>query len=202
MKNKKTQHLTFMAMLLAIQVILAVTPLGFIPIGPLSITTMHIPAIIAGIILGKRAGAQLGFVFGLTSFIQATLRPSITSFCFSPFVTIGNIGGNWCSLIIVFIPRILLGYFAGLTYEWFTSHNMQESKSATIAGLVGAFTNTILVLSGIYIFFGQAYASAIGIAYSTLIAVLIGVIFTNGIVEAILAAVISMFAQKAIKSKH
>ena len=28
---------------------------------------MHIPVIIAGIVLGKKAGAELGFVFGLTS---------------------------------------------------------------------------------------------------------------------------------------
>ena len=66
MRSKKTQYMTFMAMFLAIEIILVVTPLGYIPIGPLSATTMHIPVIIAGITLGKKAGAQLGLVFGLT----------------------------------------------------------------------------------------------------------------------------------------
>ena len=83
--------MSFMAMFLAIQIILVVTPLGYLPIGPISATTMHIPVIIAGIALGKKAGAQLGFVFGLTSVINATFRPTLTSFCFSPFITMGGV---------------------------------------------------------------------------------------------------------------
>ena len=51
--------MSIMAMFLAIQIILVVTPLGYLPIGPISATTMHIPVIIAGIALGKKAGAQL-----------------------------------------------------------------------------------------------------------------------------------------------
>ena len=82
MKSKKTQYMTSMALFLAIEIILVVTPLGYIPIGPLNATTMHIPVIIAGIVLGKKAGAELGFVFGLTSLIKATIQPGITSFCF------------------------------------------------------------------------------------------------------------------------
>ena len=93
MKSKKTQYMTSMALFLAIEIILVVTPLGYIPIGPLNATTMHIPVIIAGIVLGKKAGAELGFVFGLTSLIKATIQPGITSFCFSPFVTIGTMSG-------------------------------------------------------------------------------------------------------------
>ena len=53
MKSKKTQYMSIMAMFLAIQIILVVTPLGYLPIGPISATTMHIPVIIAGIALGK-----------------------------------------------------------------------------------------------------------------------------------------------------
>ena len=61
MKSKKTQYMTSMALFLAIEIILVVTPLGYIPIGPLNATTMHIPVIIAGIVLGKKAGAGLCF---------------------------------------------------------------------------------------------------------------------------------------------
>ena len=87
MKSKKTQYMTSMALFLAIEIILVVTPLGYIPIGPLNATTMHIPVIIAGIVLGKKAGAELGFVFGLTSLIKATIQPGITSFCFSALLS-------------------------------------------------------------------------------------------------------------------
>lgn len=198
MKSKKTQYMTSMALFLAIEIILVVTPLGYIPIGPLNATTMHIPVIIAGIILGKKAGAELGFVFGLTSMIKATIQPGITSFCFSPFVTIGTISGNYKSLLIAFVPRILLGYLAGLIFE--IMENKGHENSGVLAGaLVGALTNTVLVLSGIYVFFGNAYASSLNVAYSGLIGLLLGVVTTNGILEAILAAVVSLAVYKAMK---
>lgn len=199
MRSKKTQHMAFMAMFLAIEVILVVTPLGYIPIGPLSATTMHIPVIIAGITLGKRVGAQLGFVFGLTSLIRATIQPGITSFCFSPFVTVGNISGNWSSVLIALVPRIILGYLAGVTFVFLKSKFNNENVAIISSALVGSITNTILVLGGIYFFFGKAYADAINIAYNSLIVMLLGVVTTNGIIEAIIGAIVTLLAYKAIK---
>lgn len=199
MKSKKTQYMTFMAMFLAIEIILVVTPLGYIPIGPLSATTMHIPVIIAGITLGKKAGAQLGLVFGLTSLIRATLQPTITSFCFSPFVTVGNISGDWRSVIIALVPRILLGYLAGLVFEILKNKLKNENIAIISGALVGTITNTVLVLGGIYLFFGNSYANAINVAYSSLLAMLLGVVATNGIVEAIMAAIVVLLVYKAIK---
>lgn len=199
MKSKKTQYMSIMAMFLAIQIILVVTPLGYLPIGPISATTMHIPVIIAGIALGKKAGAQLGFVFGLTSVLNATFRPTLTSFCFSPFVTIGGIGGNWMSLLIAFVPRILLGYLAGLIYEKLCRKGINENVGIIAGALTGAITNTVLVLGGIYLFFGSAYADAIKVAYDTLIAVLLGVVATNGIAEAILGAVATLLVCNSIR---
>ena len=198
MKSKKTQYMTSMALFLAIEIILVVTPLGYIPIGPLNATTMHIPVIIAGIVLGKKAGAEFGFVFGLTSLIKATIQPGITSLCFSPFVTIGTMSGNYKSLLIAFVPRILLGYLAGLVFEIMKKNN-RENLGVVVGALTGAITNTVLVLSGIYIFFGEAYASAVGVQYSTLVTVLLGVVSTNGILEAILGAIVSLAIYKALK---
>ncbi len=191
MNKTKTQDMTIFSMLLAIEIILVMTPLGYLPIGVLSITTMHIPVIIAGILLGKKEGAALGFVFGLTSMIRATLQPGVTSFCFSPFITIGGISGNYASILIAFVPRILLGFVSGLVYE-ILIHKFNNKTTIVIASLAGTLTNTILVLLGIYIFFGQAYASVLGIAYETLIMALLTVVASNGIVEAIVASVVSV----------
>ena len=179
--------MTSMALFLAIEIIIVVTPLGYIPIGPLNATTMHIPVIIAGIVLGKKAGAELGFVFGLTSLIKATIQPGITSFCFSPFVTIGTMSGNYKSLLIAFVPFEIM------------KKNNRENLGVVVGALTGAITNTVLVLSGIYIFFGEAYASAVGVQYSTLVTVLLGVVSTNGILEAILGAIVSLAIYKALK---
>lgn len=129
------------------------------------------------------------------------MNPSITSFCFLPFITIGGISSNWSSLVIVLVPRILLRYLSGLTFEKLRTRSSNQPLSAMIAGIVGSLTNTVLVLSGIYLFFGQAYAQVLEIAYSSLIMVLMRVVVSNGIIEAILAALISSFAYRALKNK-
>ena len=79
---KNTKNFTLTAMFLAIMILLAVTPLGFIPIGPINATTMHIPVIVASIILGPRLGAFLGGTFGLISLIRSTFIPTPLSFVF------------------------------------------------------------------------------------------------------------------------
>ena len=107
MKNTRTFALT--AMFLAIMILLAVTPLGFIPIGPINATTMHIPVIIASIVLGPRLGGFLGGTFGLISMIRSTVIQTPLSFVFSPFIpVIGTDHGSLKALLIAFIPRILI----------------------------------------------------------------------------------------------
>ena len=59
----KTRDLVEMALFAAIIVILAFTPLGYIPLGVITPTTVHIPVIIAGIILGWKKGAFAGVWF-------------------------------------------------------------------------------------------------------------------------------------------
>lgn len=199
MKTKKTQYMSFMALFLSIQVVLVITPLGFLPIGALSVTTMHIPVIIAAILFGKKAGAQLGFVFGLTSVINATFRPGITSFVFSPFMEFGGMHGNWTSLLIAFIPRILLGFLAGWVYEILQKKKVNNQVSIVAGALTGTITNTVLVLGGIYIFFAAPYAQAIGVSIQALVGVLLGVVGTNGIAEAILAAVACLLICNALR---
>lgn len=199
MKTKQTQRLAFMAMFLAIEAVLVFTPLGYLPIPPLNPTTMHIPVIIAGIVLGKKSGAQMGFVFGLTSFLRATFEPGPTSFVFSPFISFAGISGNWTSLLIAFVPRILLGFLAGWIFEMLTKKKVNESMSVVIAALAGAMTNTILVMGGIYIFFGQPYAQALGLSYGALIGAIMTIVTTNGVFEAVIGALICTLVCKACK---
>ena len=99
MKNqKKIRQLTVAAFFVAVELVLTLTPIGYIPIGPINATTMHIPVILAGILIGRRWGAMLGGVFGLTSLAKATFSPGVTSFVFSPFITVGGVHGNFWSL--------------------------------------------------------------------------------------------------------
>ena len=94
--------------------------------------------------------------------------------------------GDWRSVIIALVPRILLGYLAGVIFEFIKNKFNNENAAAVIGALIGTITNTVLVLGGIYFFFGTAYADAVNIAYSSLLAMLFGVVTTNGIVEHLL----------------
>lgn len=195
----KTKNLTLFAFFLAIELILLFTPLGFLRIGPLSATLMHIPVIIIALTMGRKYGCALGLIFGLCSVWNATFAPSITSFCFSPFITVGNVSGNFTSLIIAILPRVLIGFCAASVYS-FVIHRFHNESGAVLAGaLSGALTNTILVLGLIMVFFGQEYASALDIPYQTLLSVLLGVVFTNGIAEAIIGCIVTWMVYKALK---
>ncbi|MGY3778978.1 ECF transporter S component [Isobaculum melis] len=187
---KKTKEFTLTAMFLALMILLAVTPLGFIPLGPINATTMHIPVIIASIVLGPKIGAGLGSIFGLISLIRATTMPTVLSFVFSPFIpVIGTSQGSLKSLLIVFIPRILIGvvpYFVFIGLKK-VMKNRRQSISLFIAGLAGSLVNTILVMNMIYFLFSASYADVIGKSGSAVYGAIIAVIATSGIPEAVIA---------------
>lgn len=199
MRTKKTKDLTLFAFFLAVELILLFTPLGFLRIGPLSATLMHIPVIIAAVTMGWKYGAALGLIFGLCSVWNATFAPGVTSFCFSPFITIGGINGNFSSLIIALVPRVCIGLLSYGVFALCQKYGVNESVKVIAAALAGSIINTVLVLGFIYIFFGTAYAQALSIPYDTLIAVLMGVVFSNGIAEAVIAAVVTLMVYKALK---
>ena len=200
MNNKnKTLRLTLAAFFVAIEVAMAFTPIGYIPVGALSITTMHIPVILAGIMISSEFGALIGFVFGLTSFLKATFAPGITSFVFTPFITIGGVSGNFFSLVIAFGPRILLGYLSGVTYQALSKSKVPDFLGASIAAAFNTLLHTTLVLGGIWLFFGEPYATALGISKEALLPALLAVVASNGILEIIVAATIVPALARALK---
>ena len=76
MNNKKTKNLTLLALFIAIEAVMVMVPfLGFIPIGPLRATLLHVPVIIAAIVLGTKQGCLIGLVFGLSSLLMNTMQP-------------------------------------------------------------------------------------------------------------------------------
>ena len=197
-RNQKTKTIALFSMFLAIELLLVLTPLGYIRTPFLSITVMHIPVIAAGILMGPSYGAALGLVFGLTSVWNATMSPTITSFCFSPFVTIGGVSGNWTSLIIAIVPRVLLGWIAGTLFNAFYK-KLNRPLSALVSGVLATLCHTIMVLGLIALLWGPQYAQAIGQSPDTLLMYLALVVLTNGIFEMIAAGIVSMALAKAIK---
>ncbi|HIT08065.1 MAG TPA: ECF transporter S component [Candidatus Merdivicinus faecavium] len=201
--SAKTLGLVQLALLGALIFILAFTPfLGYIPLGVTRATIVHIPVIIGSLLLGPKKGAVLGFLFGVTSFLQNSfISPNITSFTFTPLYSVGDFHGNGWSLVICFVPRILVGvvpYYAyKLFMRWLEARKGGQTASLAIAGLLGSLTNTLLVMNLIYFCFGQQYAAAKEVA-TGLYGVILSVILINGVPEAIVAAILTAAICKAL----
>ena len=200
-KQDKVREQVILALFTAIVLLLAFTPFGLIDLPIIKATILHVPVIIGSVVLGPKKGGFLGFVFGLTSIIKNTTAPSLLSFAFSPFIPLPGLGkGSVLSVVICFVPRILVGitpYFTVKLIEKCVEklsgkkNRAIRSVATTVSAVVGAFTNTVLVMGMIYIFFKEPYAAANNIPVETVLTVILGIVGTNGVPEAIAAAVIA-----------
>lgn len=187
------------AFLTAIMMVMAFTPLGYIPLPFMNATTMHIPVIIGACLLGPKTGALLGAIFGITSVVKATIQPNITSFVFTPFYSFSpQFHGGFESLVVAIAPRILIGLIAGYVFLFLKKRMKGLSLPLLISGFVGSMVNTIGVMSLIYLLFGEQYAAAGGKDPSMLFGVIMGVIGINGIPEALIAAVLTQAVGRAL----
>lgn len=193
--RQKTRYLVQLAMWTALTLLLAFIPnIGYIPIGPFTVTIVHLPVIIGAIMLGPLAGAFLGFVMGITSVIQATMIVPITAFMFSPFVPFGN---GW-SLVVAILPRIFIGLVAAYLFRLIKRKDKHGYIAALAAGIAGSLTNTILVLGLGALLFTNQFASANGISVEGIFIFILGTIAVNGVIEAVVAAVASTAVSKAL----
>ena len=253
--RRNTAALALTAFFAAIIVLMSFTPIGYIPLGVINATIIHIPVILGALYLGPKSGAFLGFIFGLTSFLKNTFMPAtLSAFVFSPVLAAQQIGpiGILFSSIICFVPRILVGVVPYYVYKGLLTAskgkhragldvlfsgiigiilffgissyarrlNATEPVSYVIgaavgaaafiiitlvsrksdikslpylyAGLSGAMTNTLLVMPLIYVFYREPYAAALSIDPDALVSVILGIITFNGVIEAIVAALITV----------
>lgn len=192
MNNKKTKNLTLLALFIAIEAVMVMVPfLGFIPIGPLRATLLHVPVIIVAIVLGTKQGCLIGLVFGLSSLLMNTMQPTVTSFVFSPFIS-----GSVLSAVIAIVPRVMIGFVSGSIYQLLK--DKQQTIAIAVAAFLGALTNTVLVLGGIWALFGTSYAKAIGQDASKLGSYFLAVSSTQSLLEAFVGVVIVVIVTKPL----
>lgn len=175
-KKTNVRKLVIVGVLSGVSIMLSLTPLGYIPIGPLNLTIMHIPVIIGAIIEGPLVGMMIGFMFGMTSLVRAFVAPTVISFVLmNPLISV--------------LPRVIMGIATYYVYMILNKMISKEKVSLAITGVVGSLMNTVGVLGSIYLLYGQKYVEAIGKTGSA--GKIIGMIaVTNGLPEAILAGVI------------
>lgn len=182
-----TRQLTVVGMLSSISIILGITGYGFIPVGPVKATIMHLPVIIGAIIEGPIVGALIGLMFGLFSLINNLVNPTAASFVF------------WNPIVSV-IPRVLIGIVSYYIYASTMKMFKNNKLSAGLGAFFGSLTNTVLVLSLMYLLYADKLFEIYKVSSVKQVGTaLLAVASTNGVIEAIISVVITMPIVLAIK---
>ena len=189
-KKKDTRYLTSVALMAAIVILLANTPLGMIQLTIIKATTVHIPVILGAILLGPKAGAILGAVFGVCSLISNTMAPTLLSFAFSPFMSTTGIAGAVKSLWISIGCRIMIGVVAGWLWILLKKWKVPATVALPVTGFAGSMVNTLLVMGSINVLLAGEYAQARSVAVDAVWGLIMVTITGSGIPEAIAAAIL------------
>jgi len=164
-------------MLLAILIAQTFIPmLGYIPLGPIDVTIVHITVILAAVLFGKKTGSIIGLAWGLLSMLRAYMQPT-------PFNVV------FLNPLISVVPRLIVGWISAVVFI-FLSEKISDKISYAITAAIGTFANTFFVLGGIYLFASEAYAKALGIQESVLLGALGTIVATNGVIEIIASVII------------
>ncbi|MDE6103227.1 MAG: ECF transporter S component [Oscillospiraceae bacterium] len=196
-ERKSTVNILILTLFITIEIIFCFTPLGSIPFGPGIVATLaHIPVVISALILEKRYSLVMGGIMGLCSFIWwSTIGlANPTSFAFTPLSEFGN----FYSIIICLIPRILLPFFTSVTFN-LLKRKLKISISAGVAAAFATFLHSVMVLGLIYLFFSRNsnVSESLGKSFISFIIAWAGI---NSIIEILTAGIIGMSVIIPLKS--
>lgn len=145
MKQNKWKHLKFekyvFVLLLAIELIMSFTFLGFIHIDPISLTTAYIPIVVAGCLLGPLESTLIGLVFGLASMYKASALYVVSDDkIFSPLYSGNPIG----SILLSVGSRVLFGFVIGYLFSIIKGRKY-EKIGIWILSLISQWIHAFLV---------------------------------------------------------
>ena len=196
MEKKKfsTRYLSEVALFVGIILVMKITGLSSIPVGPLVMTFTMIPIAIGAMLLGPLAGTILGAFFGLTSLYDAvTGKSAMTHFFFqeSPFLTV----------LLCVGTRALVGAATGWLFRLFSKTDRKHTWSYFAGGLLAPVLNTLFFMGFIVLVFYrsefvQNLVSKLGASGPiTFIVLLVGV---QGLVEAATGLIIGGAIAKGV----
>lgn len=189
--KKRTRSMVELALMIAIIIIMAFTPLGYLRTPGLSITFLTVPVAVGAMIIGPEGGAICGLAFGVTSLMQCFGASPFGSMLFG----INPVG----TIILCIIPRILEGWLAGLIFKKI------RPKKANLAYFVGGFAcpvlNTILYMSTLVLIFYntefiQGFVDTLGASNPLMF--VIAFVGVQGAVEAGVCTVVSAAVSRAL----
>ena len=191
-RNPKIRRMVQLAILTALILVLAFTPIGYLRLGPFSVTFMPVPVVIGAILLGPSGGTFLGFIFGLTSFAQC--------FGIDPIGT-GLMQINiFYTFVMTVVTRTLVGFLTACVFQAMQILLAKLPKSEkskplafAVASAAGPFFNTVLFMSAMYLIFGKeeivlkAFELTGAVPFFVFV---FGLVFANALVELLVTLLI------------
>jgi uncharacterized membrane protein len=187
--KQKTLRVVQLALLVALVVALQVVSALIPPIGGMvSITLTLIPVVVGGILLGKRAGAILGFAFGAIVLIN----------CMVALDPGGNILWNanpFFTALICFVKGIAAGFVPAWLYEVVCGKaekigDGRKFAATVVAALVAPVVNTGLFVCGMFLLFKDTLYAWAG-ETDVITYVLLGLAGINFLVEFLINTILS-----------
>ena len=139
-------------MLLAVELLMSFSFLGYFHVPPISVTTAYIPVLLAGALTGPLEAAAVGAVFGLASMWKASASYVMaTDQMFSPLYSGNPLG----SLVLSVGARLLFGLVVGLLYLA-VRRLPYPGLWVGVVSFFGRTVHSLLVYSAMALFFPQA----------------------------------------------
>ena len=185
-------RIVFDAMFLAIIAVMTFVPyVGYIQIGLISFTLIHLPVLIGAALFGWKRGLMYGIFFGLGSLIKATTYPGTIDFLFvNPLISV--------------LPRAVFGLVAGLAFSLARKLPKIYLKGGFIAVLSFLLTalHTFLVLTMLIIVYRPELEVFLNSSVTWVGLALGGLITTGALIEAAIAAIITPTVVLLIINKY
>lgn len=188
--NNKTKDLTLDALFMAITIVMALVPnLGMIHLGVVSVTIMHIPVIIAGLVLGMRGALINATAFGISSMVISAIRP------------VGPLDVFFVNPLVSVLPRILFGLSIALIFNALSKTKFNFIIKAGITAALSTLLHTIFVLVPLYFLIFRSGNTELTTMLPTSISVFIwGTLISNGFLEILASVFVSVPVAKALRN--
>ena len=188
-RKRKALVLTQNAILTALIVLMAFTPIGYLQLGVVKMTFIMVPVAVGAITLGEKSGAFLGLVFGITSFMQCFGLDAFgtTLLGINPVYT----------FIMCLVPRVLMGYLCGVVYKLIA--RKKKKFALVFASFLAPVLNTTFFMSLLLLFFGESdYIMGIRNG-AELLPFLVAFVGLNGVMEIVTTTIIAPPVASAVK---
>ena len=186
--------MTQLALLTAITLVLAYTPIGYLPLGPFNVSFLAVPVCIGAVVMGPGVGAFLGLVFGLTSFGNALSGGSAMGVALLSVSPAGY-------FVQSVVGRVLMGLCVGLIFRALSRLTGRSLASYVTAAVCAPLLNTVFYMGLMCLIFYnceyvQNLVATTGAANPILF--VLAVVGAQGLIEILVCGVVGTIISKAV----